>query len=118
MHELGITRNVVSIVSERAAGQKVLRVTLEVGRLSGMLSDAIRFCFDICAKGTSLDGATPAPRVLAPWPPRIRRRRYCTGDGFKFQISFAYSVIVRSLENFPQQATLMRAFLAQASGSA
>ena len=58
MHELGITRNVVSIVSERAAGQKVLRVTLEVGRLSGMLSDAIRFCFDICAQGTPLDGAT------------------------------------------------------------
>ena len=58
MHELGITRNVVSIVSERAAGQKVLRVTLEVGRLSGMLSDAIRFCFDICAQGTPLEGAT------------------------------------------------------------
>ena len=58
MHELGITRNVVSIVSERAAGQKVLRVSLEVGRLSGMLSEAIRFCFEICAKGTPLEGAT------------------------------------------------------------
>ena len=58
MHELGITRNVVSIVSEHAQGQKVLRVTLEVGRLSGMLSDAIRFCFDICAKGSPLEGAT------------------------------------------------------------
>ena len=58
MHELGITRNVVSIVSERAQGQKVLRVTLEVGRLSGMLPEAISFCFDICAKGTSLEGAT------------------------------------------------------------
>ena len=57
MHELGITRNVVAIVADRAQGQKVLRVTLEVGRLSGMFSQAIRFCFDICAQGTPLEGA-------------------------------------------------------------
>jgi hydrogenase nickel incorporation protein HypA/HybF len=57
MHELGITRNVVAIVSEHAKGQKVLRVTLEVGRLSGMLPQAIQFCYDICAKGTALEGA-------------------------------------------------------------
>ena len=57
MHELGITRNVVAIVGERAQGQKVLRVTLEVGRLSGMFPDAIRFCFDVCSKGTALEGA-------------------------------------------------------------
>ena len=58
MHELGITRNVVVIVGERAQGQKVLRVTLEVGRLSGMFPDAIRFYFDVCSKGTPLKGAT------------------------------------------------------------
>jgi hydrogenase nickel incorporation protein HypA/HybF len=57
MHELGITRSVVSIVSERAQGHKVLRVTLEVGRLSGMLPEAIRFCFDVCTQGTVLEGA-------------------------------------------------------------
>jgi hydrogenase nickel incorporation protein HypA/HybF len=57
MHELSITRNVVSIVSERAQGQKVLRVTLEVGRLSGMLPEAIRFCFDVCSQGTPVQGA-------------------------------------------------------------
>lgn len=57
MHELGITRNVVAIVSERAQGQKVLRVTLEVGRLSGLMADAIRFCFELCSRGTPLEGA-------------------------------------------------------------
>ena len=57
MHELGITQNVVAIVAERARGQKVLRVTLEVGKLSGMLPEAIRFCFDICSQGTPLQGA-------------------------------------------------------------
>ena len=60
MHELGITRNVVAIVSERAQGQRVLRVTLEVGRLSGMFSEAIRFCFDVCSKSTPLAGAVLA----------------------------------------------------------
>ena len=58
MHELGITRNIVAIVSDRSQGQTVLRVTLEVGRLSGMFSEAIRFCFDVCSKGTPLEGAT------------------------------------------------------------
>lgn len=58
MHELSVTRNVVAIVSEHARGQKVLCVTLEVGRLSGMLPEAIRFCFDICSQGTPLEGAS------------------------------------------------------------
>jgi hydrogenase nickel incorporation protein HypA/HybF len=58
MHELGITRNIVAIVGERAHGQKVRRVRVEVGRLSGMLPDAIAFCFDVCSEGTALQGAT------------------------------------------------------------
>lgn len=57
MHELGITRNVVAICSERAAGNRVLRVTLEIGTLSAVMPDALRFCFDVCAKGTPLEGA-------------------------------------------------------------
>jgi hydrogenase nickel incorporation protein HypA/HybF len=57
MHELSITRNVVAIVSERAAGQRVTRVRLEIGRLSAIMPDAIRFCFDLCAKDTLVAGA-------------------------------------------------------------
>lgn len=57
MHELGISRNIVAIVGERAAGQKVLRVKLEVGRLSGVMAEAIRFCFPLAAQGTVLEGA-------------------------------------------------------------
>ena len=57
MHELSITRNVVAIVSERAQGQRVTRVRLEIGRLSAVVPDSIRFCFDICAQGTPLEGA-------------------------------------------------------------
>lgn len=57
MHELGITRNVVAIVSEHAKGRKVARVTLEIGQLSAILPDAIRFCFDAVAQGTAVEGA-------------------------------------------------------------
>jgi hydrogenase nickel incorporation protein HypA/HybF len=57
MHELGITRNVVAIASEAAKGRRVLKVTLEVGRLSGVMTEAIRFCFDTVAAGTAIDGA-------------------------------------------------------------
>lgn len=57
MHELGITQGIVEVCAERAAGAKVDRVTLEIGQLSAIVPDAIRFCFDLCAQGTALDGA-------------------------------------------------------------
>jgi hydrogenase nickel incorporation protein HypA/HybF len=57
MHELGIARNIVAIVRDAAKGRKVRRVTLEVGRLSGVMTDAIAFCFPIAAEGTVLEGA-------------------------------------------------------------
>lgn len=57
MHEMGITRNIVSIVSEHAKGARVKRVSLEIGKLSAVLPDAIRFCFDVCAEGTELENA-------------------------------------------------------------
>lgn len=57
MHELSLTRNVVAIVAERAAGQRVTRVLLEIGRLSGIMPEAVRFCFDVCAADTALAGA-------------------------------------------------------------
>lgn len=58
MHELGITQNIVEIVGEHAKGYPVKRVTLEIGQLSAVMPDAIRFCFDVCCRGTVLEGAT------------------------------------------------------------
>ncbi|NEP83423.1 MAG: hydrogenase maturation nickel metallochaperone HypA, partial [Okeania sp. SIO3B3] len=56
MHELGITQNIVAIVAENAQDKTVKRVTLEIGELSAIMSDALEFCFDICSKGTVLEG--------------------------------------------------------------
>ncbi len=57
MHELGITQEVVAIVSERVRGARARRVVLEIGKLSAVLPDAVRFCFEVCAQGTELEGA-------------------------------------------------------------
>ena len=57
MHELGITRNVIAICSERAQGARVLRVTLEIGQKAGVMAESVRFCFDVCAQGTLVQGA-------------------------------------------------------------
>jgi hydrogenase nickel incorporation protein HypA/HybF len=57
MHELGITRNIIAIVGDAAKGRSVRCVTLEVGKLSGVMSEAIAFCFDAVSQGTALEGA-------------------------------------------------------------
>ncbi len=57
MHELGITQNIVAIVSEHSNGKKVRRVLLEIGKLSAIMPDAVKFCFDICSQGTVLENA-------------------------------------------------------------
>jgi len=57
MHELGITRNIVAIATEHSCGAKVKRVVLKIGQLSAIMPDAIRFCFDACSQGTSLESA-------------------------------------------------------------
>jgi hydrogenase nickel incorporation protein HypA/HybF len=57
MHELGITQQIVEIVCRRAEGRRVMRVTLEIGKLTVVLPDAVRFCFDLCCEETEAQGA-------------------------------------------------------------
>jgi hydrogenase nickel incorporation protein HypA/HybF len=57
VHEIGIAQEVVALAEERAGGRRVTRVVLQVGKLSGVLPDAVRFCFEVCAEGTVVAGA-------------------------------------------------------------
>jgi hydrogenase nickel incorporation protein HypA/HybF len=57
MHELSITQGIVESVCEAVPDGKVLAVTVEIGKLSGVVSDSVRFCFDLCARDTPLEGA-------------------------------------------------------------
>lgn len=58
MHELAITQSVVDMVVERTAGRRVASVQLQVGRLAGVVADAMQFCFELATAGTTLEGAT------------------------------------------------------------
>jgi hydrogenase nickel incorporation protein HypA/HybF len=57
VHELALTEQVVEMVRERLGERRVVRVRLEIGRLAAVMPDAVRFCFDVCCRGTSLEGA-------------------------------------------------------------
>lgn len=57
MHELSVVQGIVATCSERAAGARVLRVTVEVGMLSCVLPDALRFCYEVAVEGTPLAGS-------------------------------------------------------------
>ena len=80
MHELSITQNLVAIVEEHAQGQRVKRVTLEIGKLSGIMADAIRFCFDTCTEDTRLEILEPAGEVT------------CRRCGLEFTVQQLYEV--------------------------
>ena len=58
MHELAITQRVVEAVTERTGRAPVASVRLRVGRLAGVVPDAMRFCFELVTAGTPLEGAS------------------------------------------------------------
>ena len=57
MHELAITQSVVDAVTERTGSAPVTCVRVRVGRLAGVVPDAMRFCFELVTAGTPLAGA-------------------------------------------------------------
>jgi hydrogenase nickel incorporation protein HypA/HybF len=57
MHEMSITASIVEICEENSGGQRVISVTLEIGALSGVVPEAVEFCFDACTRDTLLEGA-------------------------------------------------------------
>lgn len=58
MHELSIATAIVEACVDRAAGNRVLRIRVEVGHLAAVLPDSLHFCFELCARGTTAEGAT------------------------------------------------------------
>lgn len=58
MHELGLSRNIASIVRENAGDRPVARVRVAVGPMACIETRALQFCWDIVTKDGPLDGAT------------------------------------------------------------
>jgi len=60
VHELSIALSLVDAACEKAAALGDVRVDavfVRIGPLSGVVRDALAFCFDGAARGTAIDGA-------------------------------------------------------------
>ncbi|MBW2634696.1 MAG: hydrogenase maturation nickel metallochaperone HypA, partial [Deltaproteobacteria bacterium] len=61
MHEMGIAMQIIEIATAAIPAEegdvKVARVNLKVGKLAAVVADSLRFCFEIAAKETPLEGA-------------------------------------------------------------
>ena len=61
MHEMSLCQSIRDAIEEQAESQeftKVDRVKLEVGPLSGVEVEALRFGFDVVMRGSIVEGAT------------------------------------------------------------
>lgn len=77
MHEASLMKNLLAIVDQaaRAEGNEPVRVVhLKIGEMAGVSEDALRFAFDVMAKGTAAEGASLGVEKV---PLRIR----CAGCG-------------------------------------
>jgi len=57
VHELSIAEGMVDAIRERTGDAPIARVFLQIGRLSCIEPGAIRFCFELCARGTGAERA-------------------------------------------------------------
>ena len=57
MHELSVTQSLVDLVVERTTGRQVVAVNVRVGAESGVVADAMAFCFDVVTADGPLAGA-------------------------------------------------------------
>jgi hydrogenase nickel incorporation protein HypA/HybF len=81
MHELGIMESTMAAVLDavRAKGaQRVHRIVLRVGALSGAEPDALRFAFEVVARGTPAEDAVLDIDLVA-------ARALCAACGVEFE---------------------------------
>ncbi|MFA5310036.1 MAG: hydrogenase maturation nickel metallochaperone HypA [Dehalococcoidales bacterium] len=75
MHEASITDSLLSLALEKAReakAQKITRINLVFGELSGVVGECVKFYFDVISKDTAADGAELAWETR---PARIRCRK-------------------------------------------
>lgn len=67
MHEFSIIQSMIPQIEEflvQGNYRKVKRILLEVGVMSGVIQDALEFAYDICSKGTPIEGAVLSIRMM------------------------------------------------------
>ncbi|MDP1581309.1 MAG: hydrogenase maturation nickel metallochaperone HypA [Candidatus Didemnitutus sp.] len=89
MHEVGIMESALTVITREARAhhaQRVERITLRIGAISGVEPDALRFAFEAVSPGSVADGAKLVIRRV----PARAHCRECDKDftiesGFIFQ---------------------------------
>ena len=60
MHELGVTESIINIALTKAAevqADKILKISVVIGELSGFVPDCIEFYFETLSKDTIAEGS-------------------------------------------------------------
>ena len=108
MHEMSITQGIIDICEQHAGARRVIALDVEIGELSGVVPEAIEFCFEACSQGTVLEGA----RLKIIRIPGRGRCQECGGDtpltsvfdactrcgGFRVTIEAGEEMRVREIE--------------------
>ncbi len=77
MHEMGIVMQIVEIAASSIPPEiknpKVARINLRIGKLTAVVPQSLRFCFEIASKDTPLEGAELAIEEI----PIVARCKEC-----------------------------------------
>jgi hydrogenase nickel incorporation protein HypA/HybF len=80
MHEMGIALQIIQIATESIPPDlkavRVARVNLKVGKLSAVVPESLRFCFEVASKETALEGAELTIEEI----PVVARCRDCQAE--------------------------------------
>ncbi len=60
MHELSIAQSLIEVACDAAtenAAKRITKLRLRIGRMAGVVEEALRFSFDLAAEGTACEGA-------------------------------------------------------------
>ena len=111
MHEMALTEGILLVLKDQAKAQNYKRVKtvwLEIGELSHVDPDAIRFCFEAVTRDTIADGAVLEIDRL----PGMAWCHHCTQavniskladpcpicDGYQLQVTNGQDMRIRELE--------------------
>lgn len=80
MHEMGIALQIIEIASasipQEMKPARVASILLRVGKLSAVIPDNLRFCFDVASKGTAVEGSDLRIEEV----PVVARCKNCDGS--------------------------------------
>ncbi len=76
MHEMSIAMNIVNIACKEAQkedAKSIASIEIDIGKLSGVMLDSLKFCYDSACKGTLAEGS----ELLVNELPALARCKTC-----------------------------------------